>query len=188
MCETKNLCLWLVQLVYILGLLGFCLWLAVHPRSPDYTIIKFSVPLTNHNNGSSHGRIEYELDIKNPNRDSCILYDDTFLTFYYGEDKVGNKTIPCFYQGKNREKSEIHRLSDQMDVETRLWTDLRKAIMNASAELRVDLSTKIVYYTWGIKSKQHGINREGKIRIGKDGMLLNNKEVKLRHASKKLKL
>lgn len=185
MCETKNFYLWLLQLVYIVGLLGFCLWLAVHPRSPTYTIIKFSVPLTSCSNGSGHRTIEYELGIENPNRDSSILYNDTFLTFYYGEDKVWNKTIHCFYQEKNQE-GKIHKLIDRMDVETRLWTNLCKAIMTATAELRVNVSTKIVYDTLGIKSKQHGIKREGKIPIGKDGMISN--KVKLRRASKRWKL
>ncbi|KAK8330639.1 hypothetical protein V6Z12_A10G018500 [Gossypium hirsutum] len=185
MCETKSFYFWLLQVIGLLGILALCLWLAMRPKSPNYTIVNFSIPGANTSNESDHGSIQYELDIENPNQDSGIYYDDIFLMFYHGEDKVGSKAIPSFYQGKDKTRQVI----DQMDVETRFWTVLRKAILNATAELRVDLSTKIRYNTWGIKSKQHGINKEGKIiPIGKDGKISNKKKkVKLRHASKKWK-
>ncbi|XP_022777393.1 protein NDR1-like [Durio zibethinus] len=185
MCETKNFYLWLLQIVGLLGLLALCLWLALRPKSPDYTIVNFSVPAANDNNASGHGIIQYELDIKNPNEDSGIYYDDIFLIFYHGSDTVGKNTIPSFYQGKDRNRQVV----DHVDVDTRLWTALRNAILNATAELKVVLSTKIKYKTWGIKSKHHGIHREGKIPIGKDGKIANKKKkIKLRHASKKWKL
>ena len=68
-----------------------------------------------------------------------------------------------------------------MDVDTGIWTALRNAIHNAIAELKVDLSTKIKYKTWGVKSKHHGIHKEGKLPVGKDGKKSNKKKkVKLR--------
>ncbi|KAK8501917.1 hypothetical protein V6N13_023303 [Hibiscus sabdariffa] len=152
-------------------------------RSPTYTIVNFSVPTAN-DNVSNHGTIQYELDITNPNEDSGVYYGDIVLVFYHGEDKVGSRTIPSFYQGEDK----THLVIDQVDVQTRLWSGLHKAIRNATAEFRANLSTKI-YRTWGIKSKHHGINREGKIRIGKDGKISNKKKkVKLGRPSKILKL
>ncbi|XP_022723477.1 protein NDR1-like [Durio zibethinus] len=187
MCETKNFYLWLLQIVGLSGLLALCLWLALRPKSPNYTIVNFLVPAVNDGNASDHGIIQYELDIQNPNKDSGIDYDDIFLIFYHGPDTVGNNAIPSFYQGKNRNRLVL----DHVDVDTGLWTALRNAILNATAELRVDLSTTIKYKTWGIKSNHHSIHREGKIPIGKDGKLSNKKKkVKLRraHSSKKWKL
>ncbi|XVF87668.1 hypothetical protein PTKIN_Ptkin18bG0139000 [Pterospermum kingtungense] len=187
MCEgyTKSFYLWLLQIVGLLGLLALCLWLALRPRSPNYTIMNFSVPAINDSNAADHGVIQYELGIENPNKDSGIYYDDIFLIFYHGVDAVGNNTIPSFYQGRDRNRQVL----DHIEVETRLWTALRNAILNATAELRVDLSTKVKYKTWGIKSKHHGVQREGKIPIGKDGKISNKKKkVKLRRASKKWKL
>ncbi|KAK8618315.1 hypothetical protein V6N13_132310 [Hibiscus sabdariffa] len=184
MCETKSFCLWLVQIIGLLGLLALCLWLALLPRSPTFIIVNFSVPTANDKDASDHGTIQYELDITNPNEDSGIDYDDIVLVFYHGED-MGSRTIPSFYQ----EEDKTHLVIDQVDVETRLWSGLQKAIRNATAELRADLSTKIKYRTWGIKTKHHGINREAKIRIGKDGKISNKKKkVKLGRPSKKLKL
>ncbi|XVE51167.1 hypothetical protein DITRI_Ditri02bG0017700 [Diplodiscus trichospermus] len=183
MCVTKSFYLWLLQVVGLLGLLALSLWLALRPRSPNYTIVNFSVPAVNDSNVSDHGIIQYELVIENPNKDSGIYYDDIFLIFYHGPDAVGNNTIPSFYQGRDKSRQVL----DHLDVETRIWRALRNEILNATAELRVDLSTKVKYKTWGIKSKHHGINREGKIPIGKDGKIANKKKkVKLRHASKKL--
>ncbi|XVF40655.1 hypothetical protein PTKIN_Ptkin01aG0131700 [Pterospermum kingtungense] len=188
MCETKSFTLWLLQIVGLLALLALCLWLALRPKSPNYTIVNFSVPAVNDSNSASdHGIIQYELDIENPNQDSGIYYDDIFLIFYHGTDTVASNTIPSFYQRKDTTRQII----DHVDVDTRLWTALRNAIMNATAELRVNLSTKIKYKTWGIKSKHQGLYREGKIPVGKDGKISNKKKkVKLRRAraSKKWKL
>ncbi|GMJ14607.1 non race-specific disease resistance 1 [Hibiscus trionum] len=185
MCGTKSFTFWFLQIIGLIGLLALCLWLVLRPRSPNYTIVNFSVPSVNDSNASDHGIIQYELVIDNPNKNSGIYYDDIFLIFYHGVDTVGNNTIPSFYQRKDRNS----RVLNHVDVDTPLWTALRSAILNATAELRVDLSTNIKYKTWGIKSKHHGSHREGNIPIGKDGKISNNKKkVKLRYASKRLKL
>ncbi|OMO76728.1 Late embryogenesis abundant protein, LEA-14 [Corchorus capsularis] len=169
----------------VAGLLALCLWLAVRPRSPNYTIQNFSVPAINDSNASDSGIIQYELNIDNPNQDSGIYYDDISLIFYHGDDIVGNSTISAFYQGRNRNRQVL----DHVSVKNDLWTALRNAIVNATAELRVDLSTRVKYKTWGIKSKHHGLRREGKVPIGKDGKISNKKKkVKLRRPSKKWKL
>ncbi|MBA0839632.1 hypothetical protein Goarm_005338, partial [Gossypium armourianum] len=51
---------------------------------------------------------------------------------------VGNNTIPSFTEGKNRS----HQVLNHFDVDNPFWAALRSAILNATAELRVDLSTK----------------------------------------------
>ncbi|MBA0634266.1 hypothetical protein Godav_025284 [Gossypium davidsonii] len=162
-------------------ILVLCLWLALRPGSPHFTITNFSVPAVNDSNTSDHGIIQYQLDIKNPNKDSGIYYDDILLIFYHGVNIVGNNTIPSFTEGKNRS----HQVLNHFDVDNPFWAALRSAILNATAELRVDLSTKVRYKTWLIKSRHHGLHREGHIPIGKDGKISNKKKkVKLRDASK----
>ncbi|MBA0811866.1 hypothetical protein Gohar_025880, partial [Gossypium harknessii] len=70
MCETKSFYLWLLQVIGLLGILALCLWLAMRPKIPNYTIVNFSIPGANTSNESDHGSIQYELDIENPNQDS----------------------------------------------------------------------------------------------------------------------
>ncbi|PPD99726.1 hypothetical protein GOBAR_DD03242 [Gossypium barbadense] len=181
MCVTKNFYFWILQILGLLGILVLCLWLALRPGSPHFTITNFSVPAVNDSNTSDHGIIQYQLDIKNPNKDSGIYYDDILLIFYHGVNIVGNNTIPSFTEEKNRS----HQVLNHFDVDNPFWAALRSAILNATAELRVDLSTKVRYKTWLIKSRHHGLHREGHIPIGKDGKISNNKKkVKLRDASK----
>ncbi|KAK6283619.1 hypothetical protein POUND7_002571 [Theobroma cacao] len=185
MCKTDNFYLWLLQVVGLLGLVALCLWLAMRPKNPSYTILNLSVPALNDSNASGTGIIQYELDIKNPNEDSGIYYDDILLIFYHGQDRVGDNTIPSFYQGKDKTREVLAHVN----VETGLWKALRSAILNATAEIKVDLSTKIKYKTWGMKSKHHDMHREGKVPIGKDGKIANKKKkVKLRRGSKKWKV
>lgn len=181
MCETRNFYLWIAQILGLLGILVLCLWLALRPGSPDFTITDFSVPAVNDSNTSDRGIIQYQLDIKNPNKDSGISYGDILLIFYHGENKVGNNTIPSFTEDRNRS----HQFLNHFDVDNPFWAALRSAILNGTAELRVDLSTKVRYKTWLIKSRRHGLLREGNVPVGKDGRISNSKKkVKLRHASK----
>ncbi|KAK9267891.1 hypothetical protein L1049_010328 [Liquidambar formosana] len=184
MCDSKNFYVWLLQVFALLGLLAFLLWLTLRPKNPTYTIVDFSAPTSNQSNNTSseNGAISYVLEIQNPNKDSGIYYNDILLTFYYGQDSVGEKTIPSFYQGKHKTR----QLSDHFDANARVWKALRSTILNATAELKVGLVTKIRYKMWGRKSKRHGMNLQGQIRIGSDGKISGkNKKIKLKHTSKR---
>ncbi|XP_062162976.1 protein NDR1-like [Alnus glutinosa] len=185
MCETKNLYLWLLQVVALLGILAICLWLILRPRPPQCTIVDFSIPQSSLvNKEGQNGTILYNLEIENTNTDSRIYYDDIFLTFYFGEDTVGEKRIPSFHQGTGRTRQVI----DYVDGNPRVWKSLLNALKsNAKAELKVGLLTRIRYKTWGKKSKHHKLELQGPLPVGSDGKILGKKKkkIKLRHTSKK---
>lgn len=192
MFEYKSFYLWLFQVLGLLGLLALFLWLGLRPKSPTYTIVEFSVPRSISSNatslvdqGSQDGAVLFNLEIDNPNQDSGIYHEDIFMTFYYGQDTVGQKTVPSFYQGKD----ETRQIVDRIDGNRQVWKTLLAAIRNATAEMKVGLVTSIRYRTLGHKSKHHQMNLQGLIKIGSDGKILGKKKkVKLTHASKKWKL
>ncbi|CAK9146808.1 unnamed protein product [Ilex paraguariensis] len=184
MCETKNFLLWLLQFVALLGLLAFILWLTLRPKDPSYTIVDFSVPVPDNGSGqdNQNGSLSYTLEIVNPNRDSDINYNDIFLLFYYNQDTIGEKTITHFHQGKDK----TTQIMDHVNANARVWKALVNAISNKTGDLKVGLMTKIRYRTWGIKSKHHGMNLQGRVPIGSDGKISGKKKkIKLRNASKK---
>ncbi|KAB1201319.1 Protein NDR1 [Morella rubra] len=183
MCEAKNFYVWLLEVLALLGILALCLWLALRPQSPSYTIVDFSIPQSSlANNKGQNGTFLYDLEIENPNKDSSIYYDDILLTFFYGQDTVGQRTIPAFHQGTGRTRKII----DYVDANPRVWRSLLNAISNATAEMKVGLLTRIQYKTWGKKSKHHGLDLQGHLKIGSNGKISGKKKkIKLTHASKK---
>jgi hypothetical protein len=183
MCETKNLYLWLLQVVALLGILAICLWLILRPRPPQYTIVDFSIPQSSLvNKEGQNGTILYNLEIENPNTDSTLYYDDIFLTFYFGQDTVGEKRIPAFHQGGKRTRQMI----DYVDGNPRVWKSLLNALIsNAKAELKAGLLTRIRYKTWGKKSKHLKLELQGLLQVGKDGKISGKKKKNKLHPTSK---
>ncbi|XP_057497726.1 protein NDR1-like [Actinidia eriantha] len=189
MSETKRFTLWLLLIVLLLGFIVFFVWLSMRPRPPTYTIVQFSLPTPDYGNsaspvdqGAQNGMVSFELEVENPNKDSGIYYDDTGLTFYYGQETLGQKTILSSYQKKNSRNQII----DHLNIDSRVWNKLIGAISNATAELKVAVLTKIRYRMWGHTSKHQGINLHGKIPIGSDGKISGKKKkIKLHYNSKK---
>lgn len=189
MCQTKSFPLWLLQILVVLGLILFFLWLSLHPKQPTYAIVRFSVPTTENGNttcqvkqgGGKNGTISFGLEIRNPNPHSVIYYSDTLLTFYYGKDIVGQKTITSFDQRGEKKKQMFN-----VNAEARVWKKLVSAISNAPAEVMVTVVTRIRNRMWGHLSKHEEIYLQGKIPIGMDGKISGKKKmIRLHQASKK---
>ncbi|KAG7962793.1 hypothetical protein I3843_09G084500, partial [Carya illinoinensis] len=178
----NNFYVWLLQVVALLGILALGLWLILRPRSPKYTIVDFSIPQSSLVKDGQNGTILYNLEIENPNEDSSIYYDDILFAFYFGQDTVGERTIPSFHQGIGKTR----QVMDRVDVNPRVWKSLLSAISNATADVKVGLSTKFRYKTLGKKSKHHKLELEGQLKVGSDGKISGKKKkIKLHHASKK---
>uniref|UniRef100_A0A5B7BV76 Uncharacterized protein n=1 Tax=Davidia involucrata TaxID=16924 RepID=A0A5B7BV76_DAVIN len=192
MCQPKSFTVWVLQVIALLGLLALCLWLSLRPKKPTYTITEFSVPVSNNGNstsmadqGGQSGTLSYTLEIKNGNKDSSIYHENILLTFYYNQDSAGENTISGFHLGKDK----TTQIMDHVDINARVWRPLLIAIANKTAEVRVDLVSSIQYRTWGRKSKHHGMNLQGRVKIGSDGKISGKKKkIKLGRASKKWSL
>ncbi|WVZ13055.1 hypothetical protein V8G54_017585 [Vigna mungo] len=172
MCEDTSFYKWILKVTGLLGLTALFLWLAIRPKSPSYSILFISVEQPS--NSNENGTILYNLEIENPNEDSSIYYEDTILSFLYGEqeDEVGQTTIGAFHQAT----SNTRDVSNTVNAKPRPFKPLLKAISNATAELKVALMTKYRYKTWGIKSKFHGLHLKGILPIESNGKLSRKKK------------
>ncbi|KAK7366507.1 hypothetical protein VNO80_08498 [Phaseolus coccineus] len=172
MCKYKSFYIWLLKVIGLLGLVVLCLWLALRPKSPSYSIVSISVEQPSNSNGN--GTISYSLEIENSNKDSSIYYDDTVLSFLYGEqeDEVGQTTIGAFHQGA----SNTRDVSNTVNAKPRPFKPLMNAISNATTELKVALMTRYRYKTWGIKSQFHGLHLKGILPIESNGKLSRKKK------------
>ncbi|XP_050212604.1 protein NDR1-like [Mercurialis annua] len=185
MCVAKTFIIWLLQFIFLLGLFALFLWLAIRPKHPTFTIDEFSVP--NNQNSSTDAdqdfTLTYTLEISNSNKDSVIYYDDIFLIFNFGQDTLKRTKIPSFKQDKDKTRSI--QVMERVDSSQKVQKTLVKEIWSGQAELKVDLSTKIRYKTWGFKSKHHGMELHASIHIDKVGKI-SGKKKKVKFSKKKM--
>ncbi|KAL5978236.1 hypothetical protein ACLOJK_029353 [Asimina triloba] len=150
------------------------------PNHPNYTVVNLYVPSLDNNQSSSSNSstaAEFLLEIKNPNKDSGIYYDDTVVSLFWGDGEyVGTMTIPSFYQSPRN----TARYQASIDRSSRgSWDGMRRR------EMKVLSATKIRYKTWGVKSKHHGVNMQGNVQIGSDGKIVGKKKKKKLHSIRK---
>lgn len=178
--------MWLLQIFSLLAILAFCIWLSLRPSTPSFAVVDLSVPTSNNvQNGST--LVTYELEIKNPNKDSGVYYDDILMTFFFEQDVVADDVISSFYQGKDK---TVSARRDVTVKDMRVWSGVARAVANATAKLKVNLATRVRYKTWGKKSKHHGMNLEGVVPVGADGKISGKKKkkkIKLHHVPGKRK-
>ncbi|XP_026435713.1 protein NDR1-like [Papaver somniferum] len=193
MCKTKNVYLWILQLVIFSTLLALVLWISLRPKNPTYTIVAFSINPTSSSTdiaqqnttsseSSSNGTaiVSLNLEIENPNDDSSIYYDNVNVTVYYGEEEVGGTEIPSFHQGKGE--------SHQFAKTVRTRGKILQAISNRTAEFRVGLITRIRFKTSGLKTKRNRMDLQGHVQVGSDGKISKKKKkVRLHRAARSRK-
>lgn len=172
MVEVTSFRLWISQIVILLGLLAFFIWLGIRPKSPSYTITEFTV---------QNGSISYALEIENPNKDSGIYFDDINLTFQNYQYIIGSINITHFYQDKGETTPKIGIVEVVRDQRKQL----EDQISSRKAQLQVFLVTRIQYRTWGIKSRHHKMQPNGQLPVGTDGKIPG--KTKLRIGWKKWK-
>ncbi|OVA11157.1 Late embryogenesis abundant protein [Macleaya cordata] len=191
MCKTKNFYLWVLQVVLLSGLLAFVLWLSLRPQNPIYTIVEFNFdPILSsavqNTSSNSTSTISFSLEVENPNKDSSIYYDNINVTVYYESDSIGGTdVIPSFYQ----DKSESHQFKQFIHAEGQLLDKVFRAVSNRTAEFRVGLVTSIRFKTSGLKSKHHGMELQGRVKVGSDGKISGKKnKIRLRKSLKTRRL
>lgn len=184
MVDPKTKYLPVLLFIFLIGLLVLCLWLILRPKEPGFTITDISLPTSTDQNSSfcqDGGSIYYVLEIKNPNKDSSIYYDNLTLTLHYNEDTVGTNTISHFHQGKDKTREVI----EHFDAKGNLWKALMRSIRNSTTNLKVNLEGGLRYRTWGIKSKHNRLNLQGTLPIGSDGKISGKKKkIKLKSSKK----
>ncbi|XP_058071383.1 protein NDR1-like [Magnolia sinica] len=191
MLECRSFYLWLAQVLFLIGLIALLLWVSLRPKHPTYTIIDLSVPALNGrnttlpvDNGSMNTTVDFFLEIANPNKESGIYYNDINVTIYFEDENVGATTISSFYQGYDK---SIQR-QESVYTNRRFSKAVYRAVSDRTMDLKVGVATKVRYKTWGLKSKHHGMDLQGTVKIGSDGKIYGKKKIKLHHTPKKWRL
>ncbi|KAL3576790.1 hypothetical protein D5086_022073 [Populus alba] len=172
--------------IFTLGLTALFMWLSLRTSSPDCLLSKFYLPLDQTSNSSNPTSLEFELRLKNTNKDKGVYYDPINVTFYTPNKShvIGNFTITKFYQGhkKNARKNGTIPIIDQ-DVVSRAAPPAN----GSTAPFRVDLVTSVRYKILMFKTKRHTIRVGANVDVNGTLFKVNHKDIKLKSNADKIR-
>ncbi|KAG6756568.1 hypothetical protein POTOM_039999 [Populus tomentosa] len=172
--------------IFTLGLTALFMWLSLRTSSPDCLLSKFYLPLDQTSNSSNPTSLEFELRLKNTNKDKGVYYDPINVTFYTPNKShvIGNFTITKFYQGhqKNARKNGTIPIIDR-DVVSRAAPPAN----GSTAPFRVDLVTSVRYKILMFKTKRHTIRVGANVDVNGTLIKVNHKDIKLKSNAHKIR-
>ncbi|KAK9155854.1 hypothetical protein Sjap_003334 [Stephania japonica] len=173
--------------IFSLGLAALFLWLSLRPSKPTFYIESFYVPALNKtasNDGQRRNTtMEFELLLKNRNKDSGIFYDQLNLTIYHGGDlshPVANLSIPAFRQGK---KKKAHRREAVAAAGVPWEAARREAAAGGGTVFRVGVATLLRYRIVFWKTRRYGMSVAGNVTVNASGLKSTEDGVKLSSSS-----
>ncbi|CAK7338362.1 unnamed protein product [Dovyalis caffra] len=171
--------------IFTLGLTALFMWLSLRTTSPDIRLSKFNMPLNQTLSSRNLTSLEFELTLKNTNKDKGVYYDPVNVTFFDSPNRshvLGNFTIPKFYQGHKKKATKSGTVStiDRGVVS-------RAVPANATALFRVDLATSVRYKILMFKTKRHKIRVGADVEVNGTIAKVNTKDLKLKSNADKIR-
>jgi hypothetical protein len=171
--------------IFTLGLTALFMWLSLRTSSPNCLLSKFYLPLDQTSNSSNLTSLEFELTLKNTNKDKGVYYDPINVTFYTPNRShvIGNFTITKFYQGHKKIARKNGTISNiDRDVVS------QAAPANGSMALfPVDLATSVRYKILMFKTKRYKIRVEANVEVIATIIKVNHKDIKLKSNADKIR-
>ncbi|KAL9383171.1 hypothetical protein Peur_023494 [Populus x canadensis] len=171
--------------IFTLGLTALFMWLSLRTSSPNCLLSKFYLPLNQTSNSSNLTSLEFELRLKNTNKDKGVYYDPINVTFYTPNRShvIGNFTITKFYQGhqKNARKNGTISKIDR-DVVSQA-----APAHGSTAFFRVDLATSVRYKILMFKTKRHKIRVGANVQVNGTIIKVDHKDIKLKSNADKIR-
>ncbi|XVF48669.1 hypothetical protein PTKIN_Ptkin03bG0208600 [Pterospermum kingtungense] len=165
------LCFWTILIILILSLLaaiaGTVLYVFYRPHRPSFTLASLRIHrlhlTTTADSSSSHLSTLFNLTLssKNPNSHLSFSYDPFVVSCVSSNSDVfiGNGTLPAFISNSKDEttfRGVVVTTSSDLDADTvnNLRPDLKK---KNGILLKVEMDTRVIVKTGGLKSKKVGI-------------------------------
>ena len=169
--------------IFTSGLTALFLWLSLRTTSPACALSKFYIPLNQTKNLTT---LEFELRLKNTNKDKGVYYDPINVTFFDSPDRshsIGSSTITKFYQGHKKRATKNGTIPniDRDEVS-------REAQGNGSKVIFwVDLATSVRYKILMFKTKRDKIKVGVNIEVNGTAIKVSRKDLKLKSNANKIR-
>ncbi|XP_041025256.1 NDR1/HIN1-like protein 2 [Juglans microcarpa x Juglans regia] len=168
---------WILQVVSVLILSSLVIWLCLTPKSPICIITHAYVPALDVGNSTSYHphntSILLNFEFLNPNKRMGIYYKDICITLYCSDAVIGSNSLPDFYQG--------YRMTTAYEVLVSADRQFCKGITDGTAPLKVCLESVVKYKIFRSNTKHRRLFNEAYLRIGSNGRMSGEKNIKLMH-------
>ena len=159
------------------------MWLSLRTSSPDCLLGKFYIPL---NQTSNLTTLEFELRLKNTNKDKGVYYDPINVTFFDNPNRshfIGNFIIPKFYQG-HKKKATKKNISN---IDQKVVFQAIPVNRSTTTFFRVDLATSVRYKILMFKTKRDTIRVGLNFEVNGTVIKVNPKDLKLKSNANKIR-
>ncbi|KAJ6670177.1 hypothetical protein OIU85_009362 [Salix viminalis] len=180
-------CLCCCRFIFTLGLTSLFMWLSLRTSSPDCLLSKFYIPLNQtFNSPNLTTTLEFELRLKNTNKDKGVYYDPINVTFFDNSNRshfIGNFTVPKFYQGhkkKARKNFTIPNINREVVIQA-------IPVNGSAAFFRVDLATSVRYKILMFKTKRDKIKVGVNFEVNGTAIKVSRKDLKLKSTANKIR-
>ncbi|KAF9672950.1 hypothetical protein SADUNF_Sadunf11G0097600 [Salix dunnii] len=165
--------------IFTSGLTALFLWLSLRTTSPACALSKFYIPLNQTKNQTT---LEFELRLKNTNKDKGVYYDPINVTFFDSPNRsrsIGSSTITKFYQGHKKRATKNGTIAN---------IDRDELPGNGStAFFWVDLATSVRYKILMFKTKRHKIRVGAQFAVNGTIIKVYPKDIKLKSNADKIR-
>ncbi|KAJ6770554.1 LATE EMBRYOGENESIS ABUNDANT (LEA) HYDROXYPROLINE-RICH GLYCOPROTEIN FAMILY-RELATED [Salix purpurea] len=167
--------------IFTSGLTALFMWLSLRTTSPACALSKFYIPLDQTKNLTT---LEFELRLKNTNKDKGVYYDPINVTFFDSPNRshsIGSSTITKFYQGHKKKATKNGTTNISRDEVS------RAAPGNGSTVFWVDLATSVRYKILMFKTKRHRIRVGARFEVNGTISKVYPKDIKLKSNADKIR-
>ncbi|KAF9666935.1 hypothetical protein SADUNF_Sadunf16G0280400 [Salix dunnii] len=133
--------------------------------------------------------LEFELRLKNTNKDKGVYYDPINVTFFDSSNRshsIGNFVVPKFYQGHKKNARKNFTISD-INRELVIQAIQAIPVNRSTAFFRVDLATSVRYKILMFKTKRDKIKVGVNIEVNGTVAKVNRKDLKLKSNANKIR-
>ncbi|KAI3863088.1 hypothetical protein MKW98_015546 [Papaver atlanticum] len=156
------------------GAVSAVLWLILHPRKPNYTVMGIEVVASGRNITNDTHRnitnINLKIQVSNPNNSVGIYHDVTQITLYYGDENIGMSSFQGFYLGHKK----ITQREIRFDGLERFQSAVSNTSLNQTVNLKVSLLSGFRYKVFWSKTGNYKIDLQGYVTASLGGRKLDD--------------
>ncbi|KAF6158345.1 hypothetical protein GIB67_022425 [Kingdonia uniflora] len=170
----KIICAVFLNLVLLLGIIAFIVWLSLRPHRPRFYISSFSIPSLNQENGFENAQISFDETVRNANHDIGIYYDAMTATVYYRDKSIGETPLlyPFYQPSKNTTLIHGELSGATLTVNSDKWKEFLEDRRKGTVIFRLDISSRIRFKVKRWNSRHHKMHTSCDVRMGSDGVIL----------------
>ncbi|GMI77537.1 hypothetical protein like AT4G05220 [Hibiscus trionum] len=171
---SKVLCAIFLFIFLFVGIVFFILWLSLHPHSPRFHMMDFTVPTLAQQSVLENALITFNVTARNSNQHMGIYYDSMVGSVFYKDRRIGSTSSfpPFFQEPKTTTIVQGTCGAATLTVNSNEGKEFMNDRQHGTVVLRLDITSGIGFKVSTWKSKHHKMHVNCDVAVGSDGSML----------------